>query len=72
MPSLIKPLQRRIDQLALWLEQHCPECDKEQAHLQDGSRERAYWMYGYLVALRDVLRRLKKGSGQKNGSGPLQ
>src|SRR5579875_1029237 len=35
---------------------------EQQAHLDDGSSERAYWRYGYLVALPDVrqlLRRIK-------------
>ena len=38
-----------------WLAEHAPECCEGQRHLDDGADERAYWHYGYLVALRDVL-----------------
>lgn len=40
--------------LSEWLEENGPYCAVEQAHLKAGSRERAYWHYGYLMALRDV------------------
>ena len=46
-------LDRRINALAEWLEENVPEID-EQLQLDDGSRERAYWHYGYLMALRDL------------------
>ncbi len=29
---------------------------RQQRHLDEGTVERAYWHYGYMVALRDVLR----------------
>jgi hypothetical protein len=38
-----------------WLEEHAPKVHEEQAHLDEGSDARAYWNYGYLMALRDVL-----------------
>jgi hypothetical protein len=51
---------RRIEQrqkdLTAWLEKNAPQCSSEQKHLEEGSQERAYWNYGYLVALRDVMR----------------
>jgi uncharacterized protein YecT (DUF1311 family) len=47
--------RRRGDMLA-WLKEHAAECFEEQSHLDEGSRERTYWHYGYLVALNDVLR----------------
>jgi hypothetical protein len=50
----------RIDRLAEWLAANAPECI-EQAHLDDGTRERAYWHYGYLTALRD-MRELLRGN----------
>ena len=52
-------LEQRIAQLTKWLEENAPDLD-EQRHLDEGSRERAYWHYGYLVALRD-LRNLLRG-----------
>jgi hypothetical protein len=50
----LSAIDRRIAQLTSWLKIHAPECVEEQVHLDDGSRERAYWHYGYLVALRDI------------------
>lgn len=49
-------IRERIHKLELWLVAHGRDVDLEQAHLSDGSRERAYWHYGYLCALRDVLK----------------
>lgn len=50
--------RRRGDQRA-WLNEHAPEVFEEQSHLNEGSRERTYWHYGYMVALSDVLRLLE-------------
>jgi hypothetical protein len=58
-------LQKRIGQLSRWLKVHCPDCPEEQAHLKEGSREQAYWNYGYMVALRDVLARMRRGSQEQ-------
>jgi hypothetical protein len=55
-------LKKRIGELDKWLKQNCPDCPTEQAHLTEGSREQAYWYYGYMVALRDVLTRLRRTS----------
>jgi hypothetical protein len=53
--TLAEMLEQRIAALGAWLGSHAPACGREQAHLDEGSRERAYWHYGYLMALRDVL-----------------
>jgi hypothetical protein len=53
-------IDERIDGLTDWLADNCPYCTHEQAHLDAGTRERAYWHYGYLTALRD-LRDLRAG-----------
>ncbi len=54
---------RRIEQreraISGWLKQTAPECSSEQKHCEEGTQERVYWHYGYLVALRDVLRLLR-------------
>jgi len=52
--TLEEALTRRIDVLTQWLADNAEHCADEQAHLDADSRERAYWNYGYLVALRDV------------------
>lgn len=55
-------LQERCNDLREWLLEHAPDCDHVQAHLTTGTPERAYWHYGYAVALRDVLALLKKSA----------
>jgi hypothetical protein len=60
--KLVQDLRNRIATLTRWLERHCPNCETEQAHLDPGTREQAYWNYGYLVALRDMLKKLGGGT----------
>jgi len=48
-------LQERVAALDEWMREHGCTALREQRHLDDGSMERIYWHYGYLVALRAVL-----------------
>lgn len=48
-------IQRRVRDLALWVKENGPQCMVEQKHCEEGSPERLYWHYGYLVAMRDIL-----------------
>ena len=48
-------LDARCDKIEKWLEKNGPECMIEQRHLDEGSKERAYWHSGYLMAIKDVL-----------------
>ena len=41
--------------LALWLAEHAPYCEASQKHLDQGTVEQAYWHYGYVCAIRDIL-----------------
>ncbi|MEQ1812219.1 MAG: hypothetical protein ABL889_19985 [Terricaulis sp.] len=62
-PAQMEPedaLARRIEGIAAWLEEQMPACFDEQAHTREGTRERVYWHYGYMVALRDMQRLLAK------------
>ena len=52
----ISEIQKRADDLREWLQKNAPAALTEQKHLDDGTQERVYWHYGYMVALRDVLR----------------
>ena len=54
-------LDRRISAIEAWLRENSPEVVQEQRHLDADTLERAYWHYGYLVALRDVRKLLGKG-----------
>lgn len=59
---MIQKLEARISTLSEWLLENGSACDDEQAHLNEGTPERVYWHYGYLVALKDVLGLLKSTS----------
>ncbi len=56
----MEPIKKRIADLQEWLSDNHPEVSTEQLHLDAGTPERAF---GYLVALKDVLRFL--GGDQK-------
>lgn len=48
-------LEGRIVAIEEWLKESHPNCFVEQAHLDAGTDGRAYWHYGYIVALQDAL-----------------
>jgi hypothetical protein len=55
-PRVERALRDRASELSKWLADHGSDYREMQAHLDAGSSERSYWHYGYLIALRDVLR----------------
>lgn len=57
-PDLPTALSKRIGPLQRWLAENASACVHEQKHLDEGSAERTYWHYGYLCALRDILKLL--------------
>ena len=59
IPLNIK-LENRVRKTKQWLDKKHPECQIEQAHLNEDAPERAYWHYGYYVALTDVLNLMEK------------
>ena len=48
-------LEKRRDDTAEWLRDTAPECGREHKHLDEGTEARAYWHFGYLMALKDAL-----------------
>ncbi len=54
----------RAQELERWLTTHAPECMTEQKHLDEGSAERAYWHYGYLSALRDIIKLMSTSTSE--------
>ncbi len=54
-------LSERVAGIEKWLDEQKFAVKVEQAHLRDGTKERAYWHYGYMVALKDVLGLLGNG-----------
>ena len=57
--DLLTRLERREARLAQWLRENAPHVTEDREYLYEGSEGRAYWHYGYLVAVRDVLALLK-------------
>ena len=51
----IDSIRRREERLSAWLDDHAPYARADQQHLRANTPERAYWHYGYMIALRDVL-----------------
>ena len=45
-------VRERADELADWISESSSDLVGEQRQLEEGSREQAYWHYGYMVALR--------------------
>jgi len=59
MPNadVIHDLVARRNEMRAWLLKHAGSVANEQAHLTEGSVERAYWTHGYQAALEDILAR---------------
>jgi hypothetical protein len=54
-PAKLRDVSAKIDELTRWLADNAPHCSSEQKHLDEDTVERAYWHYGYICALKDVL-----------------
>lgn len=54
--SDLSPLIERTRGIEEWLLEVRPSCFSEQRHLNEGTTERTYWHYGYMVALNDALK----------------
>lgn len=55
-------LQKRADAIDAWLSEIGSSCKVKKRHCEEGTVERAYWHYGYMVALRDALDLLRRNS----------
>jgi hypothetical protein len=53
-------IEQRITGMSEWLRENAPYCFHDQNHLDADTPERAYWHYGYLVALKDMRRLLRR------------
>jgi hypothetical protein len=61
-PAQMNAISRRAEELTRWLADKASYCMATQKHLEEGSIEQAYWHYGYLCALRDVVTMIEKRS----------
>lgn len=57
-------LKTQADGIREWLIANHPECEHKQAHLKKDTSERAYWHFGYYMALKDVLKLIARESLQ--------
>lgn len=53
-------VEERRDGILAWLEANAPDCQIQQHQLDSGTDARAYWHYGYAVAMNDVLALLRQ------------
>lgn len=53
--KLMERLRQRRDAQHAWLHERHPEVFREQRHCDDGSAERAYWHFGSMAALSDII-----------------
>ncbi len=51
----IQAIVDKANALDRWLSEHVPYVETSQKHLDPATIEQAYWHYGYVCALRDVL-----------------
>ena len=58
----MRAISDKIAGLTGWLAENASNCETVQKHLAEGSPERAYWHYGYLCALRDVVAMIDRRS----------
>ena len=54
--SKTETIYERIGKLEAWLSEQPIDPTQEQTHLDEGTRERLYWHYGYLIGLRDAMK----------------
>ena len=61
----VERIEAKCAEINAWMIDHAPYVGTEQAHLKPSTRERAYWHYGYLAALQDILYLLGRERGKK-------
>jgi hypothetical protein len=64
--TLEQAMSQRLEDLRSWLKETAPECFIEQRHTIEGSSERVYWHYGYMIAMRDSLAFLERKTKKLN------
>lgn len=50
-----RSISEKTVELTRWLDRNAPYCETSQKHLDQGTTEQAYWHYGYVCALKDIL-----------------
>lgn len=58
--SLLHALKARRETVILWLKKNHPSVVKENKHLNQDGETRAYWHYGYLMAISDIIKKIEQ------------
>ncbi len=66
--SVMRLLAKRQGEVSEWLENESPYTMFDQKHLESGTSEQAYWHYGYVSAINDVMRLLSETSASEGNS----
>lgn len=66
--SVMRLLAKRQSEVSEWLENESPYTMFDQRHLESGTSEQAYWHFGYVSAINDVMRLLSETSASEGGS----
>lgn len=66
--DILQQLNKREAELAAWLKENAPECEREQKHLDANTPEQAYWHFGYLSGISDALRLLSRDPSSEGTS----
>lgn len=67
-PKLASALRARMEGMRAWMADEVPYAAADQQHLNADTPECAYWHYGYMSALKDVLDLAERWSSQALGS----
>jgi hypothetical protein len=62
--TILDALKKRRDGLSEAL--NGDPCFTDQKHTDEGTQERIYWHYGYLIAVRDIINLLESGNVRPN------
>jgi hypothetical protein len=62
--SQIQAISDKARALTRWLAENAPDSQASQKHLDPGTVEQAYWHYGYLCAIRDILSLVESESAE--------
>lgn len=66
--SVMRLLAKRQGEIREWLENESPYTMFDQKHLESGTPEQAYWHFGYVSAISDVMQLLSETSASEGGA----
>jgi hypothetical protein len=69
-PEIASAIRSRMEGIREWMADEAPYIRADQRHLDANTPERAYWHYGYQVALRDVLAMIERASEDQHTHRP--